>query len=124
MRPIPATSPAPCTSPSYMPKAASAPISRNGEPGSIEPGDALAGEQLAAPHMALARFRRAALGRRAAARGQFVDQRPPAGDVGLVLLRLRAQPAFQFCHFARFPGFRFVNFRNGAAVLGVNVGPC
>ncbi len=71
-----------------------------------EARDAFARKQLAAPDMPVARLCRAALGRRAAARLQFVDQTPPAGDVRVVFVRWRGQPARQPCHVARFPGSR------------------
>ena len=73
-----------------------------GRAGIDQPGDALAGQELAAPDVALARFRRAALGRRAAARVEFVDSaRQPAAfassssvDAPNPLFNLVISPAF------------------------------
>ena len=53
---MPAIIPAAGASPSYMPRAASWPISRNGVPGSSRRVDALARQQLAARRVPLARL--------------------------------------------------------------------
>jgi hypothetical protein len=87
-RPMPVMMPAEWIASSYMPWAASAPISRNGAPGIEEPHHAFARQQLARGEMALARLGRSALGDRGAALLQFGGDAPPRirgspGGVGL-----------------------------------------
>ena len=70
---MPAIIPAAGASPSYMPKAASWPISRNGAPGSSRPSTRSRGKQLAARRVPLARLGVAAERDLGGAGAQIVD---------------------------------------------------
>ena len=117
-RPIPAISPAPWTSPSYMPKAAARRFPGTANPDRSGARRARAPAACRARHGARAPLR-AALGRLPPAQAEFVNESTPFRGVGVALTAFRSQGALYSRHRVRFPQIPAVDFAASPTLLSL-----